>query len=295
MAVTNRFDGAVRDGRDGPPHPPPDATLQGKVLCGYQAWFNADGDGTAAGWAHWSHALPSGSFDPSFDLWPDTGELGEDELYECPLRMADGSPARLFSSCHPATVDLHFRWMQQHGIDGVFLQRFVSELEIPPLRAVRDRVAACVRRSAEEHGRVFCVMYDVSGASASSVLQAITDDWAALRDPQTGLTSLSNYVHHEGKPVLGLWGFGFADRPDPGAAHVLALIARLRESSFVVGGVPTSWRTGGQDALPGYGGIFQAYDCVSPWSVGRHYPSHPAPPRGGGGGGGGGGHGYVDG
>ena len=61
------------------------ATLAGKVLCGYQAWFNAEGDGAGAGWRHYFHA--GSAFEPSFDLWPDVAELGEDELHESPLRM----------------------------------------------------------------------------------------------------------------------------------------------------------------------------------------------------------------
>ena len=67
------------------------------------------------------------------------------------------------------TVDRHFRWMEEHGIDGVFLQRFVSELSDPNLLRARDTVADLVRISAEKHQRVFAIMYDVSGASTDTV------------------------------------------------------------------------------------------------------------------------------
>jgi hypothetical protein len=33
------------------------STLDGKVLCGYQGWFNTPGDGTDFGFGHWGQAL----------------------------------------------------------------------------------------------------------------------------------------------------------------------------------------------------------------------------------------------
>ena len=241
-------------------------TLAGRVLCGYQAWFNAEGDGSEVGWRHWLH---SGSTRASCDLWPDTTELGDDELFASPLRMADGSRARLYSGSNPATVDRHFLWMQQYGIDGVFLQRFVNELRVPELLTVRNKVIACVKRAASEHGRVFCIMYDVSGAAAGSVLQTIKDDWDALNADTDALMSSPGYLHHGAKPVLGLWGFGFVDRPEPGAESVLELVRHLQQHAFVVGGTPSCWRAGGGDTMPGYGQVFRAFDCICPWSVGR--------------------------
>lgn len=241
-------------------------TLGRKVLCGYQAWFNAEGDGSpqSVGWRHWFHSETALA---SFDLWPDTSEFDDDELFPTPLRMADGSPARLYSGSNLATVSRHFLWMQQYGIDGVFLQRFVNELTVPELLTVRNKVLESVKSAASKHGRVFCIMYDVSGAAASSVLQTIRQDWDALN--ADSLTSSRGYLHHGGKPVVGIWGFGFVDRPDPGADSVLELIHHLQRHAFVVGGTPSCWRQGGGDALPGYGLVFNSFDCVCPWSVGR--------------------------
>ena len=38
-------------------------TLTGKIMCGYQGWFNCSGDGTTRGWVHWG---ASNKFEPGF-------------------------------------------------------------------------------------------------------------------------------------------------------------------------------------------------------------------------------------
>src|SRR6266850_2443854 len=49
-------------------------TLDGKVLCGYQGWFNTPGDGTDFGFGHWGDGLgtPDGRF--GVDMWPEVSE-----------------------------------------------------------------------------------------------------------------------------------------------------------------------------------------------------------------------------
>lgn len=228
-----------------PPHAPEAATrsLHGRVLCGYQGWFCAENDPSSCGWRfvlpalsfpplffsnlttcyrHWFHA---GELAPAFDLWPDTTELGEGELYSIPFQNDKGADAKVFSSCNPgttvessgvlgrrgaemtifatATVDRHFQWMQENSIDGVFLQRFISELSIPSLKRCRDTVSVLVGKSCEKYGRVFAIMYDVSGSRSETVCSEIMSDWSMLAKE---FTSSSSYLHHHGKPVLGLWG-----------------------------------------------------------------------------------------
>ena len=102
----------------------PDDALGGKIFVGYQGWFAAPGDGGGTGWIHWG---PGGKFEPgaaTVDLWPDITDFADGGSYPTPFRHADGSVARVFSSLDFATVDRHFAWMQQYGIDGAFLQRF---------------------------------------------------------------------------------------------------------------------------------------------------------------------------
>src|SRR5262245_54196871 len=58
------------------------STLSNKVMCGYQGWFNAEGDGAERGWVHWTKRR--GQLGPStakIDLWPDVSELGAEERF----------------------------------------------------------------------------------------------------------------------------------------------------------------------------------------------------------------------
>ena len=108
-------------------------TLDGKVLCGYQGWFNTPGDGTGFGFTHWGQGLErtnGGRF--TVDMWPDVSEYAPEDLREVPgLTMPDGSPARLYSAFRKGPVLLHCCWMRQYGIDGVFLSRFIGEAASP--------------------------------------------------------------------------------------------------------------------------------------------------------------------
>ena len=84
---------------DGPSRGDVDAsTLDGKVLCGYQGWFNTPGDGTNFGFTHWGQRLDQperAHF--TVDLWPDVSEYDPADLHDVPgLKMPDGSPARLY-------------------------------------------------------------------------------------------------------------------------------------------------------------------------------------------------------
>ncbi|MEQ1843020.1 MAG: xylosidase/arabinosidase, partial [Verrucomicrobiales bacterium] len=141
-------------------------SLFGRVLCGYQGWFNTPGDGANLGWRHYGFEEPGQCH---LDLWPDLTGFGEDELHDTPLRFSDDSVAQVFSSANAKTTLRHFEWMRDHGIDGVFLQRFGTTLRDPRLRAHNDAVLANVRAAAEATGRSFCIMYDLSGLKAGEI------------------------------------------------------------------------------------------------------------------------------
>ena len=105
-------------------------TLDGKVMCGYQGWFGSPGEGSPeSDWRHWTKH--KGSFSDNnakVDLWPDVSELASAERFSTGFKLPDGSPAEVFSAYVKPTVLRHFKWMQDYGIDGVFVQRFASSI-----------------------------------------------------------------------------------------------------------------------------------------------------------------------
>ena len=214
-------------------------------------------------WVHWKR----GDGTPTVDLWPDVRELPPGERCATGWTQPDGGASEVYSASRSATVDRHFAWMQQYGIDGVVLQRFSSELKDPAFLAFRNQVLQHVRASAEAHGRVFAVMYDISGASSTTLVQDLESDWASLVNTLQ-VTRSPSYLHHRGKPVLAIWGLGFADRPAT-PVQAAALIAWFKsqapvaERATLLGGVPRTWRT---DAT--WAPTLRTLDIISPWTVG---------------------------
>lgn len=252
------------------------STLTDKLIVGYQGWFMAPGDGNPAsvGWRHWSRS--TGAIGPGLytvEMWPDVSEYPV--LFDAPgVELQDGSTGRLFSSITPGTVDLHFKWMKDYGIDGVFLQRFVSELGDPRFFAIRNQVLANVRAAAGAHGRVFALEYDVSGTAPAALVEAITSDWKYLHDT-LDLRSDPRYLHHNGKPVVIIWGLGFEGRGYT-PSQATAIIEFFRNDpvyggNLLIGGVPTFWRTLTADSEtdPGWASVYRSWDIIHPWMVGR--------------------------
>ena len=58
----------------------PNITMTGKVMTGYQGWFNAAGDGADRGWRHWGGQPPRPG-DVTVDMWPDMSETDPDERF----------------------------------------------------------------------------------------------------------------------------------------------------------------------------------------------------------------------
>jgi hypothetical protein len=245
-------------------------TLTGKVMCGYQGWFTAAGDGSKRPWVHYSW---KGGFEPgrcSIDLWPDLTDLDPDERYATPFRHADGRVAKVFSSHNRKTVVRHFQWMRQYGIDGAFVQRFAVRLRSRKPQHWEQVLVNC-RAGAKEHGRAYAVMYDLSGLRAGET-SLVKDDWMRLRKD---VTRDAMYLRHRGRPLVAVWGVGFNDGRKYTLAECERLIEFLKSDAggrcAVMLGVPTYWRTLGRDSLkdPAVHRVLAKADVVSPWAVGR--------------------------
>ena len=237
----------------------------GKVTVGYQGWFACIGDGAPINaWWHWSAnagQAPSPS-NTGIVAWPDVRDYTK--TYQTGYAaLGNGQPATLFSSYDQQTVDTHFLWLQQNGIDVAALQRFNPNGSEGP---TRDAMAAKVRSSAESHGRKFYIMYDVS--DWTNMQSEIKTDWT---NKMKAHTASSAYAVQNGKPVVCIWGFGFADNQRPFAADAcLDVVNWFKDQGcYVIGGVPTWWRTGDRDSRPGFSDVYHAFHMLSPWMVGR--------------------------
>ncbi len=244
--------------------------LHGLVLCGYQGWFRCAGDGSDNGWRHYASG---GEFEPghvNIDLWPDVSELAPDERFPTPFRHADGSGADLFSSAKAATVQRHFRWMREYGIDGVFLQRFATDARNPKLLKSMNQVLGHCRESANTEGRKWALMYDMSGSKPEDFLK-VTDDWKHLRNEEPMKGDDAAYLNYNGKPLISLWGLGFNDLPADLTEWEALLRFFKNEGCAVMVGVPCYWRTQVRDSIrdPKLLELIALADIVSPWSVGR--------------------------
>lgn len=240
-------------------------TLRHKVLCGYQGWFRCAGDGTDEGWLHWSRNRNRVTPDSlTVEMWPDMSEYSESERYAVSgFTGPDDQPASLFSSANQKTVERHFQWMREYGIDGVFVQRFLANLRKPSF----DDVLSHVRSSAETSGRVYAVCYDLSGAPKERLYDLLVNDWKRLVD-EAKITEDNRYLHHNGKPVLFVWGF-FSDRFDASLAHRIIDFFETddRYAVTLIGGCQWHWR---MEAHAEWARAFRRFDIISPWNVGNY-------------------------
>ena len=185
------------------------STLTGKTMCGYQGWFNCEGDGMQLGFRHWAKGRTLGPGTAKIDLWPDLTECAPAERYATGLVHQDGRAAEVFSSAQRDTVVRHFQWMRDYGIDGVALQRFLKDVYIDSTwAALKNTNLVNVRLGAETYGRVFFIMYDISNDDPSLVISHLQSDWAYVTGTLQ-ITNSSRYLKHRGKPLVALWGLGF--------------------------------------------------------------------------------------
>jgi hypothetical protein len=255
-------------------------TLEGKVLLGYQGWFNCPGDGDPTrGWRSWFRGQPSPET-LTVDMYPDLTEFNPADLCPVPGFTIRGRQAFLYSTMNSNVVDRHFLWMKDYGLDGVLVQRFVTS--IPARRAVGDVVLKNILQAARRHGRAIAIEYDITGANPKTFFDVMREDWRYLVT-DLKVTAHPCYLRHGGKPVLSVWGMGLAESRhvprDPETA--LKVVKWFKEDApsdlqvTYMGGVPSRWRTLTRDALkdPGWHQVYAQMDVIQPWTVGRYRDS----------------------
>ena len=177
--------------------------------------------------------------------------------------LDNGSAATLFSSYDQQTVNTHFSLMQQNGCDTAALQRFDPNGGEGPTRnamtakvkhrraGLRPQVLHHVRRHRlDEHAD-----RDAGRLDRHDVAYTVV---ARVRAPE----------RQAGGGHLGLR----LQRPNhPWAAAACLEVIKWFQSQgcYVMGGVPTYWRTGVSDSRAGYLSVYHAFNMISPWMVGR--------------------------
>lgn len=256
-------------------------SYKGLVMAGYQGWFKAEGDPVNKGWGHYGM---KGKFDNkhnTIDIWPDVHEYKK--TYPTAFNHTDGKPAQVFSSVDKSTTALHFKWMKEYGVDGVFMQRFfgvtkrTEEKEKP-----QDIILKNALELAKKNQRAISVMYDLSGLKPGEDCSSVIADWKMLVDELklTNQGEKQTYLYHNNKPLVAIWGVGFPDRPyETRKMGINKLIDFLKNDSVYGGcsvllGVPTYFRELNKDCLPDpyLHEIIESVDIVLPWMVQRFTP-----------------------
>ena len=109
-------------------------TYDGRVMAGYQGWFHNRSGGV----------MYPNEESVRIDMWPDVSEY--EKTYPTGLKLSNGEDARFFCSDDASTVETHFRWMEEYGLDGVFLQRFFGNAT-KKTKEAREESATVIRHS----------------------------------------------------------------------------------------------------------------------------------------------------
>ncbi len=246
------------------------------VMAGYQGWFAAKGDQSERGWYHYKGNC---GFQPgcsTIDLWPDMSEYTKQ--YETPFSFSDGSKAFVYSPYDESTIDLHFKWMKEYGIDGVHMQRFVKEIKDPNGSGKRhfNKVLEHALKASIKYGRAISIMYDLSGCSKNDIFY-VEQDLAELKRLFHLFDNVKNptFLRHNGKPLISIWGVGFNDNRKYSIADANELITKVKgknNSISILLGVPYYWRTLGKDTQKNEAlhTLIKKCDIIMPWAVGRY-------------------------
>ena len=202
-------------------------------------------------------------------MFPAVEQYPGECLFTTNFILPDGSKASLFESNCTGVVDTHFRWMQENSVDGILVQRFYGQFEDQSFLQLLDQI----RTSAEKYGRTFAIEYDLSPVDSSdftNVVSEILDDYSTNIAP---LMTSSAYLHHQGRPVVELWGIG-VNKPKLTAADCATIFHAVRSANpnpYVLLGVQWSWASDATED-PDYYNVYTQADVIQPWAVGAYSP-----------------------
>ena len=240
------------------------STLSGKVLAGYQGWFNTPNDAADEGYVHWGQVG-----DWSVDQWPDPNDYDQSELFAVPgFNTASGEQAYLFSSANSSVVDRHFQWMREHDIDGVLVQRFggsfMNKLPGGAYTGEPQWPMVNARDAAHREGRTWAIEYDIQGTGSEAerdvMIQRVKDDWEYLTDTN-GFDMLndSHYQREGGKPVVTIFGLYLNSSKSYTNAQQANLINYFQSRGIYVVGAGRHSESPAQTANAGL------HDAYIPW------------------------------
>jgi hypothetical protein len=162
--------------------------------------------------------------------------------------------------------------MEAYGIDGVAVQRFISggNLDLP---YESFRIPSYAREAAARTGRVFYIMYDMSGCDTTLLVDALSTDWKHFVD-SLRITGDDRYLHQAGKPVVGIFGF-FRDRFSSALANeVLDIFQNDGTYGAFVAGSGQWWVQ--QESSTSWKDVFERMDAWIPWNVGHYNGDYAA-------------------
>lgn len=237
-----------------------------EIIAGYQGWFGCPNDfGENRDWQHWFIGK-----DFTVDLLPDVSIYPENVLCDTGRKNKAGQTVKLFSSQNKEVVKVHVELAEQYGIDVLAVQRFIKDIDKEKTFKRRTNILNNIIDTTRDKKIKFFVMYDISGADEEKLYDLIVKDINYLKE-KYALFKLKNYYLFNDKPLIAVWGFGFADRPgDPN--KTLNLIKQLKEEGFsILGGIPSRWRTlnGDSKSELAWKDVYLQYDILSPWMVSR--------------------------
>jgi len=242
----------------------------GKSVAGYQVWFSTGT--TSSGWFHWNGGVQPSANKLNFEVYPDVSEYNDNDLTTTGFaNLGNGDLSKLFNSANTGVINTHFKWMKDAGIDGVALQRFINGIGTVIINSDESHLLK-VKDAAENNNKIFYICYDITSSGLDDTWDDIIKfDWVYNIEKTFQLTNSPAYAKVGNKPVVQIWGTGFTGNHPGTAQETIDLIDFLKaRGCYVIGGLPTYWRTGTNDSKTDFLEAYKKYDMISPWSVGRY-------------------------